>query len=214
MSTNNLLPFGKHYLIVESVFTNGMKITIRLRPLAKGYAVLAHFQFNTGTRVGEACALDWQDIDLNAGLVRISKSVQWARGKNRTTVISELTKTGKTRVIPLLDMVKDILVKWQTYSRRATGLVFSQNGFKLLEYRSVQYRYDKSFKAVGLNASASHILRHSFSTDFQLKTQDQFALSKILGHKNLKQTEHYAKITNETMQIGLRSYNEALQEKE
>jgi integrase len=181
-------------------------------PKKYAYAVLAHFQFNTGTRIGEACALDWKDIDLLAGTAQISKTVQWARGKGRDAKISQLTKTSESRLIPLLDSVKEQLKLWMNASGRNKGLIFSKCGFRPLEYRSIQYQYNIGFKHLGIAASSTHILRHSFATDFLKMTHNQLALSKLLGHKNLKQTEHYAKITSETTDEGLKAYNEALLE--
>ena len=48
------------------------------------------------------------------------------------------------------------------------------------------------------------------ATDFLEKTSNQLALSKILGHKNLKQTEHYAKITSSVTEQGIEVYNKSL----
>lgn len=175
---------------------------------------LAHFQFNTGTRIGEACAIDWRDVDPLSGTVRIAKTVQWGRGKGRESVISGLTKTGDSRVVPLIDSVISSLSEWKELSQRSSGLVFSEHGFAALSYRSIQYEYTKAFKALGIQATSTHILRHSFATDFLLKTQNQLALSKVLGHRNLKQTEHYAKITATTVADGVREYNQMLQGKE
>jgi integrase len=174
------------------------------------YAALAFFQSHTGCRIGEACALEWKDIDLNEGFVSIYKTVQWARGKGREDRISALTKTSEGRTVPLVEPLIKVLTDWKRIDCRAHGLVFCLRGLGPMSYRSIQYYYNKGFDELGIKASSTHILRHSFATDFQEKTLNQLALAKVLGHKHLKQTEHYAKITNKTMQTGIEAYNKSL----
>ncbi|MEC7182063.1 MAG: hypothetical protein VXW15_05070 [Bdellovibrionota bacterium] len=43
-------------------------------------------------------------------------------------------------------------------------------------------------------------------------TQDQFNLSKILGHSSTKQTEHYAKITDHQVEESSKRFNESIGE--
>ena len=58
-------------------------------------------------------------------------------------------------------------------------------------------------------------MRHSFNTKFRMLTQDQFNLSKILGHSSTKQTEqteHYAKITDLQVEESSKRFNESTRE--
>ena len=175
------------------------------------YAMLAQFQLGLGSRVGETCSIDWKDVDLENGTVLISKTVQWARGNKTGTRISSLTKSGEPRLVPLTNQLIKALTDWKIASGRSAGLVFSFDGFKPLGYRSVQYYYNRAFSDVGMRWTSTHILRHSMATDFLEKTSNQLALSKILGHKNLKQTEHYAKITSSVTEQGIETYNKSLE---
>ena len=69
------------------------------KPENEVYFVLGLFQFSTGTRIGEACAIDWIDVDLQSSKVFIHRNVCWSRKKGRETFISELTKTGESRSV-------------------------------------------------------------------------------------------------------------------
>lgn len=170
------------------------------------YYFLAEFQLKTGLRIGEVCALDWKDIELGAGSVHVSKTVHWFREKGKSPKISGLTKTSEARKVPLVAQLLPILLDWRAQSGRSKGLVFSENGFCPVPYRPIQYRYNRAFKMSNLNCSSTHILRHSFATDFLGATGDLNALKKIMGHKNIEQTEHYAKLTEQISVAGMRVY--------
>lgn len=61
-----------------------------------------------------------------------------------------------------------------------------------------------------LTIKPTHILRHSFATDFLAETQNHHALKSILGHAEVKQTEHYAKVTEGLVSNGFIKYEESL----
>ena len=67
-------------------------------------------------------------------------------------------------------------------------------------YRNVQYHYDSVFRRLHLKWRSTHILRHSYATDFLEKTGRKDALQGQLGHSSSKQTDHYAKITKNSIE--------------
>lgn len=65
----------------------------------------------TGMRIGELCALKWEDIDLKARQIRINKTLQRVYiDKSKTTVIIDTPKSIKSsRKIPLNDKMVNLL---------------------------------------------------------------------------------------------------------
>jgi integrase len=127
----------------------------RSRPDWIFYDTVAEFQFGSGTRIGEACAIRFEDVlDWNAGAVLISRSVQWSRKKGRATRISPLTKNGEQRMIYLSERALQSLKRWKLQSGRSTGLVFSFDGINPVGYTSIQKRYDTAFKKLGVSGGA------------------------------------------------------------
>lgn len=159
-----------------------------------GFYALAFFQLQTGARIGEACALGWHDINFHVEKAMISKSVQWGRRKGTETFIQSYTKTGEPREVPLTAALINVLTEWKSLSR-GQGLIFSNDGVTPYSFRAIQYAYNLAFETTGVKWRSTHILRHTFSTDFLRATKDFMSLAKILGHANTRQTEHYAKVT-------------------
>jgi integrase/recombinase XerD len=126
-----------------------------------------------GLRCREAAALRWSDVDFKAGALAI-----------------ELSKMGKGRAVPIHPELKYILAQWWQVQRFASDApVFSLNGIEIKPTRvgkiAAQWR-----AAAGVCFTA-HILRHTFATFALRGSKDVYAVSKALGHAQLKQTEIY-----------------------
>lgn len=171
----------------------------------------ALIQLRTGGRPGEVASLRWQDVSFKNRSVFISRTVYWAKTKERETSISPTTKSGVSRLVPSVsEDVFTALEEWARKSGRRTGLICADDAFRPVEYRWIQHRFDKAFRELGMPYSGAHILRHSFATDFLLKTGDLNALQGILGHSRIEQTQVYAKIVDELKQAAMKTYGESL----
>lgn len=203
---NHFIPRADFELFLEGIHRRAAeKINDRMV-----LAALAEFQLGTGTRIGEACAIDWTDVDLTSGAVFVGKTVQWARKRGRSTCISPLTKTSESRTVFMSERALHYVRQWREKSGRSKGLVFSHDGFAPLSYRAVQHHYDAVFESLGMKWRSTHIIRHSYATDFLERTGNKSALQGQLGHITSKQTDHYAKVTASAVQAGVRAYNESL----
>jgi len=171
------------------------------------FYVMALFQARTGARIGEVCALTWADIDLLNGSAFIHRSVCWSRRRGVPTYISPLTKSGDTRTIFFPKQVVAALTKWKLASPSLEGLVFGRDAMAPYSYRSVQHAYDRALTAIDSCWRGTHILRHSFATDYIEKTGQEKALQAQLGHRDSRQTNHYAKITNHVTKSGMDFYD-------
>lgn len=174
------------------------------------YSVLALIQARTGLRIGEAVALNWQDIDWSLGYLEITKTVQWMRSKNRRTSISNVPKNGRFRRAKFSHEVLNELKQLREQQGRITGLIFSHDGIGIMPYRSIQYHYNGAFKQAGLPWQSTHILRHSFATHFLQVTGNALALKEILGHSELRMTEKYGKVTEEVTQAATEQFEQAV----
>lgn len=74
----------------------------------------------TGMRRGEVTALQWADVDLDAGTLHVRRSITKAKGETHT----KAPKSGKARTVPLSPMAVDALREWRRTSARVAGWVF------------------------------------------------------------------------------------------
>ena len=138
----------------------------------------------TGMRIGEVCALKWEDISANT--IRIHKTIQRIKTENGKTEIMFLPpKTASSnREIPIPQaFLSAIAVR-----RQESGFVLVQDNGKLVEPRLLQYRFAKAVEACGLENVHFHTLRHTFATRCIEAGVDVKTLSEILGHSDVKTT--------------------------
>lgn len=139
-----------------------------------------------GLRLGEICALNWEDIDLNEHTISIKRTVHRvnaASGKNKTILTTIAPKTNSSiRVIPISDELYSLLMQ----QKNKEGYLL--NPLKPTDPRTFEYRYDKILKEIGVAHKKFHVLRHTFATNCIYNGMDAKSLSEILGHSNVQIT--------------------------
>lgn len=140
----------------------------------------------TGMRIGEVCALRWENISLLEQTVRVKSTMQRIRDLDdqhpaKTKIVISQPKSDRSiRVIPLTDYAVK-LCKTQSCSC-PSAFVLTGEQDRYMEPRTMQYRLKRYTEACGLDGVHFHTLRHTFATrcvevDFEIKS-----LSEILGH--------------------------------
>lgn len=154
-----------------------------------GFAIL--LAVYTGMRVGELCALTWEDVDLNNGIIHIYRTVRRIQcfasdSKTKTMLVTGSAKSSKSiRDIPLPTCILEL---FKEHQKKATGkYVFDYHGHPL-EPRTLQYRFKALLKKAGLLDINFHALRHMFATRCMELCFDVKTLSEILGHTSAKMT--------------------------
>lgn len=136
----------------------------------------------TGLRIGELCALTWDDIGENT--IRVNKTVQRVQRNGYTEIITSPPKTtSSNRIIPIPKELMYLLK-----SKRANGTVLKQDNGKQIEPRLMQMKFKKYTAECGIENINFHSLRHSFATRCVELGFDVKTLSEILGHSDVKTT--------------------------
>lgn len=142
----------------------------------------------TGLRIGELCALTWENIDLRNKRILVTKTLQRIYlAKSKTVILIDSPKSvNSIRKIPMNDKVYEIL-KFQKNKNKEQDFFLSGNK-KYIEPRRYQYTFNKILKDAGLRDYNFHILRHTFATNCIKVGMDPKSLSEILGHSNVNIT--------------------------
>lgn len=144
---------------------------------------------NTGLRIGEICALRWENIDFEKKLIYIKKTLQRVYTvEKKTEIIIDSSKTESSiRSIPMSDKIYHILKDVHNkQSEKAFFLTGTRDQY--IEPRSYQNMFKRILKASKVKEYNFHVLRHTFATNCIKVGMDIKSLSEILGHASVDVT--------------------------
>ena len=145
----------------------------------------------TGMRIGEVCALQWGDIDLQKGVVSISKTIERiyiidSEVKHTELIISSPKTQNSHRDIPLS---KTLLQMLRPLKRIVNDKFFIiTNEEKPTEPRTFRNYYKTVLRTLNIPPLKFHGLRHSFATRCIESNCDYKTVSVILGHSDISTT--------------------------
>lgn len=144
----------------------------------------------TGIRIGELCALRWEDISLQEQTIRIHQTLQRVQDKSnglqKTKIVITVPKSASSiRTIPLPDNLVKILKNYKTVD---SGYFLTNSLDRFIEPRTMQYRFKTVLKNSSVEPANFHSLRHTFATRCIELGFDVKSLSEILGHASVNIT--------------------------
>lgn len=145
------------------------------------------FLFMTGMRIGEATALQWDDIDFEEGTVRINKTL-WLRSYTNYSFSTPKTKASN-RTIPLDAKTLELLSDWKKAQALEckTDFVLSFNGVPTR--RDLVMRIIKRHAALaGVHRIRVHALRHSHASLLISLGENPLVIKERLGHEDIQTT--------------------------
>ena len=168
------------FLSVDDAFQLLSAIKIKTGLDVRDRAALEVF-YSTGIRVSELVGLNWADIDVQLGIVRV------------------LGKGSKERIVPIGEVALEALraygqeqrKKWHCSCKGETP-VFLNNRGQRITTRSVARIVEKHLQLAGIQIKMGpHGLRHSFATHLLNGGADLRAIQEMLGHASLSTTQRY-----------------------
>ena len=146
----------------------------------------------TGIRIGEVCALQWEDISLSDQTIHVHQTMQRVQNKQeaetatKTRVIITAPKSAcSIRTIPIPDMLAEYMIQHKT---SATGYFLTNSCLQYMEPRVLQMRFKQALKKCSVESANYHSLRHTFATRCIELGFDVKSLSEILGHASVNIT--------------------------
>ncbi len=148
-----------------------------------------------GLRIGEALALRWVDLDLDAGTLTVSGTL--TRHGHATLTRTEPKSVKSRRTLPLPQAVRAVLAEQRRAqaverlrageSWRDSGAVFATEDGGWVEPRTVSRWYTRMATQAGVGGSW-HSLRHSTATLLLTSGVPMSTVSAVLGHADVRTT--------------------------
>lgn len=148
---------------------------------------------NTGMRIGEAIALEWNDVDFEKKLIRINKSMQYNIKVENSDRRESFVKSPKTRnskrIIPINNEIEYVLgeIKKMNSGIKTDIVCCNENGGYALA-RSIQRALAMIIKDTNIPYIWVHLLRHTFGSELIRKGVDISIVSRLMGHSNTTTT--------------------------
>lgn len=143
-----------------------------------------------GLRVGEICALRWEDIVLEERILHVRHTMHRIQNLEpegpRTRVIVTTPKTAtSTRMIPLPEDLAQLI---ESLPGEHRGFFLTGREDAYAEPRIMQYHFHRCMEKCGLAPANYHALRHTFATRCVELGFDVKCLSELLGHSTVTMT--------------------------
>lgn len=143
----------------------------------------------TGIRIGEACALRWQDLSPDFDILTVRQTLQRVKNVSddggKTKILIDTPKSLRSvRAIPIPQFLSPFLRSFAN----THGYFLGTDDANFTEPRTMQYHFAKIIKAANIADANYHALRHTFATRCIEAGVDVKSLSEMLGHANVNIT--------------------------
>jgi len=159
--------------------------------MGQGDATLVSVLAYAGLRPGEALALRWSDIDGDS--IRVARSLSFGEEK--------ATKTGRSRMVPMIAALRWELASWKLASGRPEKLSYVFPGSEGLPWDEGRYRrwrrftFKPALEAAGLDANVRvYDLRHHRASVLIKSGMNIVEAAHQLGHSPTVLLDTYAHV--------------------
>lgn len=165
---------------------------------------------DTGIRRGEACGLQWADVDFKAGTITVRRNLQYT---SAVGVYETSPKNGKARVVDVGPDVLSLLrrLREEQASTCISKWVFSQADGEPIHPQSPTRYFKKFGERYGIEDFHPHKLRHTSASLAITNGADVVSVSERLGHSDTAVTlRMYAHANEESIRRAGQAVRDAL----
>ncbi|HPF44452.1 MAG TPA: tyrosine-type recombinase/integrase [Syntrophomonadaceae bacterium] len=167
-------------------------------------------ELTSALRRGELLGLQWEDLDMNTGVLKVRRQVNRIKQKDGSTVLDyAVLKTPaayRTIILPAVTLAElkshkarqaqEKLLLGKAYNDE--GLMFCTPKGDKLDTRYLYRVHCKTLETAGIEHAAFHDLRHSVATLLLQAGESIKTVQEMLGHANAETTMNcYAHVLEE-----------------
>lgn len=179
------------------------RLLVALRPNQRDVALISLLAYS-GLRVGEALALTWADIDLEAQTINVNKTAH-------AGVVTAPKTSGSNRVVsfPKVLVVTLMEYKLSCSMNKEDDVVFQSQVGTMMDRNHVRNRIlQPALKNADLRRVSVHSLRHSYATIMISQGETMKFIQGQLGHTSMKVTfDRYGHLLPATGQEAMKRFD-------
>lgn len=144
--------------------------------------------FMTGMRIGEAAALQWDDIDFETGLLSITKTLYY-KSMTEYKFVEPKTQASKRTIVIDEDTIKE-LKEWKEVQQKVLkdcNFVISYSGIPTSKH-TLPRALEKLAGLAGIHRIKIHALRHSHASLLISMGENPLIIKDRLGHEKIQTT--------------------------
>lgn len=156
--------------------------------------------YKLGLSIGEICALEWTDVDLDKGMIQIRNTVQRLQNRKqdgkKTLLVKMSLSASAQRELTIPKMVLQVLKIY----KNSQGYVLQCKEGKIPDPRREQIRLEKLFEKQQMKEYNFHTLRDTFAVRCLEAGMSIENLSYVLGHSSVTITAQRYRVFLEVKQ--------------
>jgi integrase len=137
-----------------------------------------------GMRIGEICALQWQDIDWDGQGINVWHTMSAYK-------LKDTRKGGDEIWLPISPRTKEMLLQLKAQRPAIAGFVFCHSSGKQIWTQQLSSAFKSCCRSLGIPTAKFHFLRHSFLHDLSEAGASTREAAALAGHRSEKTTERY-----------------------
>lgn len=144
--------------------------------------------FTTGLRIGEAAALQWEDIDFDSGIISVTKTLYY-KSMNEYTFVDPKTSASIRTVVIDKDTIRE-LKDWMEVQKKVLkdcNFVLSYSGIPTSKH-TLPRALEKLAGLAGVHRIKIHALRHSHVALLISMGVNPLIVKDRLGHEKIQTT--------------------------
>lgn len=157
---------------------------------ARGLGDVTRLMLGTGCRIGEAMALSWDEVDMEAGTVAIRWHLVRVKGEGIVRLPGAKSEAGD-RVLRVPSWCTTMLWERHTDPRAGRWPVFPDELGGWRDPNLVMRWFRWSREQAGYGWVTSHVFRQTVLTELDRAGLDKHEVRDQAGHASVRQTEQY-----------------------
>lgn len=156
-----------------------MRLLVAMLEPDSAYTVAVLLAVTTGLRRGELCALRWEDVDLQNGVLEV------ARAARRDGSVKDTKTRAGCRRVPLPPPAAHALAEWKEVAPPSEWVIVNRRG-EALHPNAIGHWWQRHRAAYMCDGVTLHELRHTYITSLARAGVHPEAMAELAGHASAR----------------------------